>query len=191
MRNYYSKIMNSLSKAVLPALAALLMAGCVTHPSASTVQPWPDAPPQGYAMLLMYRIPVGNPPAIYIDDVMAFKMNGNSYTWVYVKAGEHRFHTKWNFVLSGLNANRNFTFETGKSYYMKLLFSNDGNPYWMTIRSGIIEVPEEIARKEAATCWYRKPLVLEVNDAAEETAKNAITPPTASPRGTTTAAAKK
>jgi len=151
----------------------LLVAGCVTHPTSSTVQPWPGAPPDGYATFLMYCNPSGrNGPLVSIDDTAAFKMRGNSYTWIYVKAGEHRLRTKWVWLMSGLNLDTKITFAAGKSYYTKLLVSNDGNPYVMTIRSGLLDVPEQVARKQAGTCWYRKPSVQQIDAVSEQSAKS-------------------
>ncbi len=62
----------------------------------------------------------------YIDNVNAFKLHINHYTWVYIGAGQHNLSTKWGRkvfgwnALSGLDSERIVTFKDGKNYYLKL-----------------------------------------------------------------------
>ena len=64
---------------ILPMLVLIITTGCVSHPSASTVQSWPAPPPPGYAMLMVFwdqgfwlQEDYGGMSA-YIDNVNAFK----------------------------------------------------------------------------------------------------------------------
>ena len=145
-------------------LGVILMAGCATDPSTSSVQPWPDSPPDGYAMFLMYcNQNTPNGPQVSIDDTPAFKISGSSFTWVYIKEGQHRIRTKWFWSTRGLNLEDKITFSAGKSYYVMLLVAKDGNPYVTEIRTAIRPVSEQTARKEAAPCQYRKPFVFRID----------------------------
>lgn len=159
---------------ILGMSALMLVVGCASCPSSSTVQPWPDPPPDGYAILMMYDCnrKGGSGPSVFIDNTMIFKMRGNSYTWIYVSAGQHRFRTEWVWLMSGLNIDDKITFKAGESYYMKLLVSTDHNPFVMTIRSGLRQVSEQIAKNEAATCCYRKPPALRIDVSGEQPEKH-------------------
>lgn len=155
---------------VLPMLAA----GCVSHPSATTVQPWPGPPPAGYSMLMLYWTKTrwdqsGGGPWIYINNVKAFKLHTNHYSWVYVHAGTNTFSTEWGFKffgwnpLSGLNMKNDIPFEDGKSYYLRL--RNWANDYYYAVKINVEvdQVSEKTANQEAKTCWFTKPLVSQID----------------------------
>jgi Protein of unknown function (DUF2846) len=138
-------------------MALLLSAGCVTHPPPSLVQPWPKPPQEHSALLMMYCDHGGaRGPSIFVDNELTFKFRGDCYMWTYVPAGKHTLRTKWVWLFSGLNKEIPMELESGKSYYLKLLVGSDNNPFYTTVRAGIVSVPEEIAESEAKKCWFRK-----------------------------------
>jgi hypothetical protein len=146
-------------------LPLAFLAGCVTHPSPTLVQPWPGRPPEGYATLLYYGD--GGHASFYVDNTRAFKMLNNGYTWVYVRAGDHTIHTKWNFLMSGMNASGDFAAVAGKTYYLKSILGNgNSNPWTTTIGSAMGLVPEKLAKQEAPTHWYYKPFVQQIDSVA-------------------------
>jgi len=138
-------------------LAVLFTAGCVTHPPASLVQPWPTPPPEGYAMLMMYCDNGGaRGPSVFVDNALTFKMRGDCYSWTYVKAGKHTLRTKWMMMMGGLNKEIPLELEGGKSYYLKLLVGSKSDPFVVTVQSAMALVPEEIAKEDSRKCWFRK-----------------------------------
>jgi Protein of unknown function (DUF2846) len=145
-------------------LTLALTAGCITYPPASLVQPWPTPPPDGYAMLFMYSTQNESGPSFSIDDTEIFRMRGNMYTWVYIRAGKHTFGTKWSTGFGSNKTKKDVTFDAGTNYYTRLLFKVDWNPYWSTIHAGVRQVSEQAAKKDTATCWFRKPLVSQIDD---------------------------
>jgi hypothetical protein len=164
---------------VLPMLALMLTTGCVSHPSASTVQSWPAQPPTGYSMLMMYWTKTrwdqgGGGPWIYIDDVKAFKLHVNHYTWIYVRAGQHNFSIMWGFKIfgwnpvNGLNMNKDMSFEDGENYYLRLRNWGDGGMYVEKIYVSLSRVSEQTAKKEATTSWFSKPLVGQIDDVGKQ-----------------------
>jgi hypothetical protein len=167
---------------ILPMLALIFATGCVvSHPSASTVQSWPSPPPAGYSMLMLYWPQTrwgqaGGGPSVYIDDVKAFKLHINHYTWIYVRSGQHTFSTVWGSKIFGwnpvsdLNMNKAISLEDGKSYYLRLRnWTSDFsmNPVYTSekINVAINHVSEQTARKEAGTCWFTKPFVEQIDGA--------------------------
>jgi|GEM_PF-3058405 len=169
-------------------LVVMLITGCVSHPSATTIQSWPNQPPVGYSMLMLYWTQQrwdqrGGGPWVYIDDVKAFKLHTNHYTWIYVRSGQHAFKTKWGFKifgwepLSDLNMNKAMFFEDGKNYYFRLSdWMSDFNAnvfyYSMKINVAISLVNEQTAMKEAGTCWFTKPLVNQIEGVPKESEKH-------------------
>lgn len=154
-------------------LALVFSSGCVTHPPASLTQPWPQPPPDGYAMLMMYCDDGGaRGPAIYIDNALTFKFRGDCYMWTYVKAGNHTLRTKWVWLFSGLNGESPMQLESGKNYYLKLFVGGSSNPYYTTVRAGIAAVPERVAKSEAPVkCWYRKAELTQIDTTSDPTNK--------------------
>ena len=114
---------------------------------------------------------MGGGPSIYIDDVKAFNLHINHYSWVYVRAGQHTFSTVWGFKmfgwnpLNGLNMKKEIHFVDGESYFLKLRNWGNGGFYVEKISTSIIRVTEPIAKKEAGTCWFSKPLVSQIDGA--------------------------
>lgn len=160
---------------VLPMLVLLITAGCVSHPSASKLQPWPTRPPTGYAMLMIYWNQIfwlQNGYAgmsVYIDNVNAFKLHLNHYTWIYVREGKHTFRTKWGRKVFGwdplasLDAEKVMTFADGQCYYLKLI-SNEHDYYvYSEINIALAPVSEQRAKNQASTCWFSKTLVSQID----------------------------
>lgn len=164
-------ICRKLARQSVPILALMLVTGCETPPPlASAVQPWPVPPPPGYAMVMIYR--EGRPavsPSIFVDDVKVLKLNYNSYTWVYVRKGQHAVQMKFPFFFHGLNIRAETKFEAGKNYYLKLAVWNGGGYPIMKIYSTLNQVPEQTATAEAKRCWFRKPSVLQIESLNKET----------------------
>jgi hypothetical protein len=155
---------NWMLKGILAALALTLMAGCATHPPVGLVQPWPESPPDGYAMLMMYRHNHGGGgPEILIDDTTAFEMHGDCYSWIYVRSGEHRFRTKGTRMFGTLNFDTEINLAPGHSYYLTLYQRINNYVYFKQIRTGMRFATEQIARKETTDCWFRKPLVQQID----------------------------
>lgn len=155
---------------ILPLLTLVLAAtGCVSRPPASLVQPWPDPPPPGYATFLFYspQRAMGHGPSIYVDDVKPFEPHWASYSWTYVRAGQHTIRTKWMVGLRGLNSTNYATFQAGTNYYVKLVNSSRANPAYVTVYSGLTFVSGETAKKECTTCWYYPALFRQIDHTAE------------------------
>jgi hypothetical protein len=159
-------------------ILAMLVSGCVSHPSSSTVQPWPDPPAAGYSMLMIYWPQThwdqgGGGPWFNIDDVKTFKLHVNHYSWIYVRSGQHALSTVWGFKIfgwnpiNGLNMNKDITFEDGKSYYLRMSSWAKG-AYVIEIHVALHQVTEEVAKKEAGTCWFIKPLVSKIDGKPEQ-----------------------
>jgi hypothetical protein len=155
---------NWMLKGILAALALTLLAGCVTHPPAGLVQSWPAPPPDGYAMLMMYRhMTGGGGPKVLIDDTPVFEMRGDCYSWIYVRSGEHRFRTMGVRMFGNLNFDTQINLAAGHSYYLTLWERRNNYVYFEQIKSGMWSVTEQFARKKTADCWFSKPLVQQID----------------------------
>lgn len=164
---------------LLPLLLVTLMTitGCTTTPPALNASvpptpPWPAPPPAGFATILMYttRSAMGSGPSVYVDDVQAFKLHWHSYTWVYVRAGDHLIRTKWGIGLGGLNATGHVNLAAGKNYYLKLTEWDD---YYFesdkeNVSAALRPVSEEFAMKETVHCDFEKPAVLQIDTQEKE-----------------------
>jgi hypothetical protein len=159
--------------AALLLAALFLSGGCVTRPPATLTQPWPTPPKEGYALLMIYADHgSARGPSVFIDDTLTFQIHGNYYSWTYVRAGKHAFRTKWVWLFSGLNMDKPINLESGKSYYLKLIEQSNNNPYYTTVRVGIAKVSETIAKEEAATCWYHKAVIPQIDTLGKPLDKN-------------------
>jgi len=167
----------------------VLLTGCATPPPALNASvpptpPWPAPPPAGFATILMYttRSAMGNGPAVYVDDVQAFKLHWHSYTWVYARAGDHIIRTKWGIGLGGLNATGHVNLAAGKNYYLKLTEWDD---YYFesdkeNVSAALRPVSEEFAMKETVHCDFEKPTVLQI-DTVEQPASTPVKLPVSAP----------
>lgn len=167
---------NRIGRLLLPWLMVSLMVivGCATTPPPTTASPpatppWPSPPPTGFATVLVYTTSraLGSGPEVYVDDVQAFKLYWHSYTWVYVRAGDHMIRTKWGIGLGGLNATGNVNLAAGKGYYLKLSESDD---YFFgadqeRVSESLRTVSADVAIKETLLCDFRPPLVLQIDTA--------------------------
>ena len=165
---------------ILPMLALMITAGCVSHPAASTIQSWPTQPPKGYAMLMVYwnqgfwLQPGYGGMSVYMDNVDAFKLHIDHYTWIYVSAGQHTLSTKWGQkifginMLHGLDEERVMTFEDGKNYYLKLRCWEKDYYAYSRIFVSLDLVTEQSAKTQAAICWFSKPLVSQIDDVTNQ-----------------------
>lgn len=157
------------SLALLLTLTLLLGAGCATPSPTAQIRPWPLPPPPGYATLFMYSAAKGpdSGPKVYIDHVRVFKLRWNTYTWVYVLAGEHDISTKWGWGLGGLNSTGPVQFADGKSYNLKLAgyinSQNEGLTETDKVYASFRPVSDDLARVETAACDYQKPRMSEIN----------------------------
>jgi hypothetical protein len=171
-----SKDRDRVLKSVLVGLALSMMAGCASHPPVGLVQPWPATPPDGYAVLLMYRhMTGGGGPQVIIDDTPVFEMHGNCYSWIYIRSGEHRFRTKGVRFFGNLNFDMQIYPKAGCSYYLTLWERRDNYVYFQQIKSGMWSDTEQFARERTADCWFSKPLVQQIDtlgNQSEGTATN-------------------
>ena len=135
----------------------------MTYPPASLVQPWPTPPPDGYAMFFVYSTQNEIGPTFSIDDTEIFQIKRNMYTWVYIRAGKHTLGSKWSNGLWSNKNERSVTFEASTNYYTRMVFKEDWNPYWSTVHAGFRKVTEQAAKQDTATCWFRKPLVNQID----------------------------
>ena len=120
----------------------------------------------------------GGGPSVYFDDVKAFKLPVNHYTWIYVPAGRHTFSTMWGFKifglnpLSGLNMKKDIPFEEGHCYYLRMRNWMNNYVYAAKVNVAIDLVNEQTAKKEAGTCWFSKPLVGQIDGAVKQSEKH-------------------
>ena len=129
-------------------------------------------------MLLMYRHNNGGGgPEILIDDTTAFEMRGDCYSWIYVRSGEHRFRTKGTRLFGTLNYDIDINPAPGHSYYMTIYQRINSYFYFHKIRTGMRFVTEQIARKETADCWFRKPLVQQIDTLGKQPEGSATNTP--------------
>ena len=75
----------------------------------------------------------------------------------------------WN-PASGLNMHKDFPFEDGESYYLRLNNWANGN-YVETVNVSLDQVTEQAAKKEAGTCWFSKPLVKQIDSKLKQAEK--------------------
>ena len=125
------------------------------------------------------RSALGSGPSVYVDDVQAFKLHWHSYTWVYVRAGDHIIRTKWGIGLGGLNATGNVNLAAGKNYYLKLTEWDD---YYFesekeNVSAALRPVSEEVAIKETVHCDFEKPAVPQIDTAGQPQPVSAPTEP--------------
>jgi len=105
-------------------------------------------------------------------------MSYNTYTWVYVREGQHTFRTKFPIFFGGLNLDGGFKVEAGQNFYLKLNVWNGGGYPVAKIYSTLYPVPEQTATTEAKRCWFRKPQSPQIESLSKETRKgNAETQP--------------
>jgi hypothetical protein len=147
--------------------------GCAIAPA--DAPPFVLAPvaPEGFSTLYIYRGRIGTnvlSANIKIAGVEAMSLQQNGYSWIHVRSGAQNIVLEWSpAVLSSFSSvSANYTFEPGKSHYLRLvagvslvggLFSNR-----YVSSTGFEQVRNEHAEAELKVCCrYQKAVTTVVN----------------------------
>ncbi|MDO8493926.1 MAG: DUF2846 domain-containing protein, partial [Deltaproteobacteria bacterium] len=108
-------------------------------------------PPDGYALIYMYRIKAGaglRKPTILIDREEVSKLPNNAYTWFYVSAGSHSLQTKWGAFsdIPGLEMVVNLA--PGETYYLQLESVSRQMGNQIKVYTAIKEIASDVALQD-------------------------------------------
>jgi len=79
-------------------------------------------PQEGYSLVYFYR-PKSPPslkaPKVLVDKKEIFKLKNKSYTWLYIRAGQHTISTEWGWLGRGMNKYIKMNLASGTTYYLR------------------------------------------------------------------------
>jgi hypothetical protein len=148
-------------------IVLFLVTGCgATGPIYQT----PNAPPSGYASLIIFRLPTlaagAWPQYFWLDKTMVAKLRVEGYTQIYVKEGEHEARAGEDPNYRGLVVP--LSVKAGENYYLQYgtsvssVFMAGTTP--ITENSGMFSlVSHESATKELLEYHFEQPLAERVD----------------------------
>ncbi len=105
-------------------------------------------PPQpGYGLVYFYRpqsVSLAGSPRILVDEREYFKMKGDSYSWLYMRAGNHNIFAKWGLLNRHLNKHYTFNVTDGSVYFLR--YGSVGGDSLVKIQFQSVE--SNLAKKE-------------------------------------------
>lgn len=120
----------------------------IAESAKSSFEPAP-APPDGMALVYMYRIKVPpgmRTPKIVVDGDTVSKLPNNAYTWFYVKPGTHTIKTKWGAFSDIPDLEFVATIAANQTYYLKMSGSvRSWGSMGTKVHTGVKEVPQSEA----------------------------------------------
>lgn len=103
---------------LIKILFSFLLSGCVTMGDA--LFSMPDVPPPGYATLIVYRQGSLDPLQdfrVYVDDTLIVGLGPNTYSYTYVKEGQHL--VRWGIYDGESRGESRVTMVAGETYVYK------------------------------------------------------------------------
>lgn len=109
------------------------------------------APPEEYAVVYIYRPdspPILRSPKIIVDGKETLKLSNKSYSWFYVRAGNHTIATEWGIFGGAQEKNISLTVENGKTYYLRAGGTKSSQGSYDSYHSTLDPVDENLAGRE-------------------------------------------